>query len=424
MIITTTKNHPWQPGQESAGTPVNGELRLGEPQQTVRGFGGCFNELGDVALRTLSPEKQETLLRELFSPEGCNFSFCRMPIGASDYAINWYSCNETEGDYAMEHFSIDRDREHLLPYIQSAMKIKPELKLFASPWSPPTWMKTRKVYNYGRLIQTEENLKAYALYFRKFVEAYRAEGVDIRQIHVQNEPCADQKFPSCLWSGEELRNFIANYLSKELDGVADIYLGTINGPDTGELGKGTRYKDLAGYVLQDEACRKVIKGISYQWAGKNAIQKTRDDYPDLEFIQSENECGNSQNSWEYAQYVFELIRHYFRNGVTAYTYWNMLLGENGDSTWGWPQNSMINIRDGEAVFNPEFYVMKHLTHFVKPGAKYLSTSGNWSSNALVFRNPDGETVAVTANPYTAEKVISLGGKSYLLPAESFNTIVL
>ncbi len=377
-----------------------------------------------MALETLDENEQNKVLAELFSEEGCNFNFCRMPIGASDYAISWYSLNETEGDYEMKNFSIDRDKKHLLPYIKSALKIKPDMKLFASPWSPPAWMKTHKVYNFGRLIQSDEVLKAYALYFRKFVEAYKVEGVDIEQIHVQNEPCADQKFPSCRWSGEEFRNFIANYLADEMDGVADIYLGTINGPDTGELEKGTRYKDLAGYVLQDEKCRSAIKGISYQWAGKYAIQQTRDDYPDLELIMSENECGNSQNCWTYALYVFELMRHYFKNGVTAYTYWNMILGENGESVWGWNQNSMINIRGGKAVYNPEFYVMKHLTHFVKVGAKYIETTGNWSSNSIVFKNPDGKLVVVTANPYKTNKVVSFGGRTYELEAESFNTIVL
>ncbi len=424
MIISTTKNSPWHEGTEAADTKINATLDFGAEKQTIRGFGGCFNELGGAALHTLSETEQKNLLNELFSKDGCNFNFCRMPIGASDYAINWYSLNETDGDYEMKNFSIDRDREHLLPYIKSAMEIKPDMKLFASPWSPPTWMKTKKVYNFGRLIQSDEVLKAYALYFRKFVEAYKAEGVDITQIHVQNEPCADQKFPSCRWSGEEFRNFIGNYLAKELDGVCDIFLGTINGPDTGELEKGTRYKDLAGYVLQDEKCRSVIKGVSYQWAGKYAIQQTRDDYPELELIMSENECGNSENSWIYAMYVFELMRHFLRNGVTAYTYWNMILGENGESAWGWNQNSMINIKGGKVVYNPEFYVMKHLTHFVKPGAKYIETKGNWSSNSITFKNPDGQIVIVTANPFTTEKTVSFGGKTYRLEAESFNTIVM
>ncbi len=424
MIITTTKDAHWKEGKESSGKKADATVSFEREMQTIRGFGGCFNELGNVALRTLSKEEQKRVMSELFAEDGCNFNFCRVPIGASDYAISWYSCNEAEGDYEMKNFSISRDREHLLPYIKSAMEIKPEMTLFASPWSPPVWMKTHKACNFGTLIQTDENLKAYALYLKKFVEAYGTEGVKIEQIHVQNEPCSTQKFPSCRWTGEEFRNFIANYLADELDGVADIFLGTLNGPETDSRKFETRYTDYAGYVLLDEKCRKAIKGISYQWAGKYAIQQTRDDYPEFEYIQSENECGNGKNLWEYALYVFELMRHYFRNGITAYIYWNMILGETGESTWGWNQNSMINICEGKAVYNPEFYLMKHFSHFVKAGAKFIETNGNWSSNTVAFKNPDGKFVVVTANPYKTDKTVDIAGKLYKLSAESFNTIVL
>ncbi len=209
MIITSTEKSQWQKGKEASGNKINGTVSFGNEGQTVRGFGGCFNELGKIALEKLSSEEKREAMSALFSEEGCNFEFCRMPIGASDYSEIWYSCNETEGDLEMKNFSIERDRKYLLPYIKEAMEYKPEMKLFASPWSPPTWMKTHKVNNFGRLIQTDENLKAYALYFKKFVEAYKEEGITIEQIHIQNEPCSSQKFPSCRWSGEEFRNFIS-----------------------------------------------------------------------------------------------------------------------------------------------------------------------------------------------------------------------
>ncbi len=202
-------------------------------------------------------------------------------------------------------------------------------------------------------------------------------------------------------------------------------MGTINGPETDdERRHETRYSDLAGYVMQDERCREAIKGISYQWAGKYGIQQTRDDYPELEYIQSENECGNGENTWKYALYVFELMRHYFRNGVSAYIYWNMVLEDGGESSWGWRQNSMIKVKDGKLVYNPEFYIMKHMAHFVKAGAKYVETSGNWSSNTLVFKNPGAETVVITANPYADEKTVKLGDKIYSLPPQSISTITM
>lgn len=119
----------------------------------------------------------------LFSPDGdSRFSICRLPIGASDYALEWYSHNEAENDVEMDHFSIERDRQYLIPYIKEALKRNPDLQLFASPWSPPTWMKFPKAYNYGTLRWEPAILKAYALYFVKFVQAYAEEGITIHQV--------------------------------------------------------------------------------------------------------------------------------------------------------------------------------------------------------------------------------------------------
>lgn len=132
----------------------------GESYQTIDGFGGCFNELGYIALKKIPNDKKEEVFRNLFDPEECNFTYCRLPIGANDYAESWYSLNETKGDYEMKNFSIERDKECLIPYIKEAEKYSGELNLFASPWSPPTWMKFPEVYNFGTLIWEEKNLKS------------------------------------------------------------------------------------------------------------------------------------------------------------------------------------------------------------------------------------------------------------------------
>ncbi len=424
MIITTTQTNKWVKASEISSDDINGKITLAEECQTIRGFGGCFNELGAVALFELPEDKKKGIMSELFSDDGCGFNFCRVPIGANDFALNYYSCNDTDGDYGMKHFTIERDKKYIIPYIKSAMEFKPSLELFASPWSPPAWMKTSKVYNHGSLTETEENLKAYALYFRRFVEEYKKEGIKVTQIHIQNEPFALPKYPCCTWTGEQFRNFIANYLGEELNGIADIFLGTLHGPEPDDRFLTTRYSDYAGYVLQDENCKRYVKGISYQWQGKNAVQVTHDDYPELELIQSESECGDGKNTWAYAMYVFDLMRHYFRNGISSYIYWNMILGKEQISTWGWKQNSMITVKDGEVIYNPEFYLMKHFSAFVKPGAKYLKTNGNWSSNSVAFKNPDGKVVIVTANPYKEDKTMDIAGKCFLLPEESFSTVII
>ncbi len=141
-------------------------------------------------------------LDALFDPvSGCRFSLCRLPIGASHYAEDWYSLAEADEDYTLSSFSIDRDRRHLLPYLRESLVRRPDMRLFASPWSPPVWMKSPRVYNYGVLRWERKVLESYARYFVKYVRAYEALGIRINQIHPQNEPASDQKFPSCRWTG-------------------------------------------------------------------------------------------------------------------------------------------------------------------------------------------------------------------------------
>ncbi|KGE18695.1 glycoside hydrolase family 30 protein [Paenibacillus wynnii] len=408
-----------------------------ETFQTLEGFGGCFNELGFVALCKLPDQERAEVMHSLFHPEGeQRFSICRLPIGASDYALEWYSLNENDGDYAMEHFSIERDRQMLIPYIKEALALNPELKLFASPWSPPTWMKFPKSYNYGTLRWEPEILEAYALYFVKFVEAYRAEGITIHQVHVQNEVVADQKFPSCVWTGEQLRIFIRDYLGPAFDrhGLdTEIWLGTINAPEAWDewlKKKATDFDAYASVVLSDPEAYKYVKGVGYQWAGKYAIQRTVQSYPELRYMQTENECGDGENTWFYAKYVFNLYQHYFMNGVNAYIYWNMLLEPKGRSTWGWEQNSMLTVypEQQKVVHNPEYYVMKHFSHFTAPGSVRVGLKGPWSGNAVAFKAADGTVTLVIANPFNEQRVLNLnsGSSVYSLELEpnSFHTMVL
>ena len=422
MIISTTKNDYWQKGKEVSekGTV----LTLGDEKQEIRGFGCCFSELSALALNDLSEKDKQSTLDEFFLEENCNFNFCRTPIGASDFATSFYSYNETDGDYEMKNFSIDRDKKLLLPLILEGVKRQKDMQMFASPWCPPLWLKTHNAYSNGVFNKTKENLQAYALYFKKYVEEYRKNGVPLVQIAPQNEPCSNQIFPSCVWTGAELAEFVGNYLGPALEGSnVDIMFGTINGPETDHRVLYTRYCDYLGYAMQDEKSRKYIKSVGYQWAGKYALAQTKQDYPQLEIIQTESECGGGENSWEHAMYIAELMQGYFYFGASSYVYWNLALKKNQPSTWGWRQNSLVSVDNGQRIYTPEFYLMKHLSHFVKRGAKYVETKGEFSSSCISFKNPNGEIVVFVYNPYGFEKTITLGEKSYTLPAKSMNTIV-
>jgi glucosylceramidase len=423
----TTHDRPWQPSPAKPDPAPEGHpLALtGERDQTWEGAGGCFNELGWLALSELPAPRRDQILRALFHPEdGCHFNLCRVPVGASDYAASWYSLNQTAGDLAMEQFSIERDRACLIPYVRAARELQPDLTLFASPWSPPAWMKLPPVYNHGRLIRSPEILDAYALYFVRFVQAWNAEGVPVHQVHPQNEPAADQKFPSCLWSGAELRDFIRDHLGPAFrvhDVPAEIWLGTINSAD---------YDEFVAPTLFDDEARAFVAGVGFQWDGKAAVQRTHEAFPALRLMQTENECGDGGNSWSYAHYVFGLVRHYITNGAAAYAYWNMILPPGGRSTWGWAQNAMITADPATGTFrcNPDYYVMKHLARTLRPGAVRLGLSGPWAPHAVAFEDTAGHTAVLLENPFPTPRRLAWHGPgepwSIPLPPRSFHSLLI
>lgn len=406
-------------------------------KQEILGFGGCFNELGWDALSKISEEDRENFMKELFSKEGCRFNVGRIPIGANDFSLEWYSCDETPDDYELKDFNINRDRIYTIPYIHNALKYAEDgVSFFASPWSPPTWMKTKRVYNFGRIRMEEKVLKAYADYFVKFVTEYRKEGIEVDMVHVQNEPMADQKFPSCLWHGTDMRDFIKGYLGPafEKSGLStEIWLGTINGPFTDFRwpGVGAPYEEFydqfSNTVLSDPEARKYIAGVGVQWGGKHQLEQIACSYPEMKIMQTESECGDGKNEWEQAEYIFTQMWYYFRHGAQSYTYWNMALLEGGISSWGWTQNSLavINEEKKTLTLQPEFYLMKHLSHFVEPGARLKEVSGHWTANAMVFENPDGKVIIAVMNSmdHDREMTIEYAGESFttMIKSHSINT---
>jgi glucosylceramidase len=390
-----------------------------------KGFGGCFNELGWKALAHLGDNARNEVLAALFSSSGCDFNYCRLPIGASDYSESWYSHNETPGDFGMERFSIARDHVHLIPYIEAARAIHGEdFYLFASPWSPPTWMKAPQAYNFGALIWEPKYRAAYADYFVRFLRAYADVGLRIDAVHIQNEPNSDQKFPSCKWTGAKMRDFIRDDLGpafKRAGIDTEIWAGTIERGD---------FNAWAGTILSDPKAAAFVKGLGFQWAGKAGVQRTKQAFPDVPLIQTENECGDGTNTWAYAHYVFDLIQHYLSNGAEAYVYWNMVLEPRGMSTWGWEQNAMVTVDPDRCVatFNPEFYVMKHFAGFVRPGAQVLRSVGPLAGNSLAFRNPNGQFVCVIQNASETARAVNVarpdgGSINLVLDAKSISTLV-
>lgn len=417
------------------------EVHLDAPAQPLEGFGGAFSERGWDALARLSPTLRARALAALFAADGAAFNLCRTPIGANDLSRAWYSYDETPGDFAMAHFSIAQDRLALLPFIKAAQAIRPDLRLWASPWSPPTWMKKGGHYAQApawpnqpsngirpdqlghegsdSFIQEPRYFEAYARYFGRYVDAYGQEGVKVGMVMPQNEFNSAQPFPSCCWTGEGLARFIP-YLGAEMErhGV-ELFFGTL------ERGNA----DLLAPTMASPEAARWIKGVGVQWAGKGALEEIKRRWPSLPIWGSEQECGVGTNDWHYARYGWATMKRYFAAGARAWDYWNLVLTTGGSSGWGWPQNALVSVApDGKSYrLTPDYWLLRHLSAFVRPGARYLPTSSFVGyENQMAFRNPDGSVVLVINNemakPLSVGLVIGNRQLTPTLPADSFNTL--
>lgn len=246
-----------------------------------------------------------------------------------------------------------------------------------------------------------------------------ARGIRISQIHVQNEPVSDQKFPSCVWSGEQLRVFIRDYLGPALaeSGLdTELWLGTLNGPFSDiPIGPDAPYAEffdrMANTVLADPQARRYISGVGLQWGGKHLLPQIAAAYPEMRLMQTESECGDGLNTWQQAEYIFGQLWLYLTYGAEGYTYWNIALAEDGLSSWGWRQNSLVVVdeKKGTYRFTPEFYVMKHFFAFVREGAVRLAAKGPFAANAVAFENPDGSVAVIGQNGMDRERRMTFTG---------------
>ena len=167
------------------------QVEPGVAYQSIIGFGGCFNELAWTALQAVSPPLRDEAMKALFDKAGCNFTACRMGIGANDFALAWYSLDETPDDYDMAHFTIEEDEKTLIPYLKAALAIQPKLAVWGVPWSPPQWMKTNNSYvGKGWIAQAgpADARRLRALLLEICADLSGQEGIPVRGIFPQNEP--------------------------------------------------------------------------------------------------------------------------------------------------------------------------------------------------------------------------------------------
>lgn len=481
LQFSSTPKDVWTIKRADVSTTVIGKpqavFSTNDVMSTFQAWGTCFNELDWYALQRLTPAAQQEYYERMFSPTGdLRFSLGRIPVGASDYAgpedfydqnvfhqrnepinlaASWYSCDEMpegETDFNMEHFTIERDKKHIIPFIKKAQEQNPNMTFWCSPWSPPQWMKRSHHYSnragYGngldttypsytstQFIMEPEYLNAHALYFSKFITAYGEEGIPITGLCYQNEAYTCNYYPNTSWEAKNTAIFNGDYLipyiRKHHPGVK-IWLGTMNTNHVDDV-----YEVILNYRSQSDdsdfkgrKLSELFDGIGFQWEGRDAIGVLRNRYPDLEFIQTESECGNGTFDWGAGMHTFELIHHYLNNGCVTYTNWNSILGGNGRGPFmNWWQNGLLHldINKGVAYYTPEFYAYKHYSHFIGDGTKILRKSSG-QPLVLAAQQPDGTIVVVVGNENAYERNLTFAVDdkymSVTVPANSYNTFVI
>lgn len=439
--------------------------------QTFRHWGTTFNELDWDAFVQLPRSVQDSMMYNMFSPDGdLRFTRGRVGMNCNDYGRSWFSCDEVAGDLELRYFNIDRDKTSIIPLIRAAQHYYPELTIWASPWSPPSWMKINNDYpvvsskhndanpdidyllfgsvddidedemkflgerrgkfpyklaTQDYMIQDPRYLQAYANYFCRFIDEYAKENVPVDMIIYQNEAYSYTPYPGCPWTAEGTIRFNRDYLAptlKRLHPDVKLYLGTFN----------TNRQDHVETVLSDSTLRASIDGLAFQWEGREIMPEIRRQYPHYHYICSESECGNGDMDWKAGEHTFFLIADNLAAGIDEWYNWNFLLPKRGTSPWGWNQNALIEF-DPEtrtARYTPEYYAVKHFTQAIPSGSTIVGAIGreNPDMPVVIARTPQGKYNVVAANRTDAPQhlTVTIEGRQLTatLAPHSFNTFAL
>ncbi|PYP35625.1 MAG: glycosyl hydrolase [Gemmatimonadetes bacterium] len=402
--------------------------------QEIVGFGAAITDASAWLIQNrLSAAQRDALLQELFGPSpGIGLSFTRLTMGASDFSLHQYSYDDMpagQTDSALTHFSIDSNRAYVLPLVQRALAINPQLKIMATPWSPPGWMKTS-----GSLIQGTLRPEAYgplAEYFRRYIEAYAAEGVPIYAITVQNEPHYEPAdYPGMRLEPAARAQFVGGYLGPLFvrSGIRTIILDWDHNWD--------QYQSPL-QVLADSVAPRYIAGVAWHCYGGDVSAQSvvHDAHPEKDAYFTE--CSGGEWAPNFADnlkwFVETLMIGSTRGWAKGVILWNLALDENhGPHTGGCGDcRGVVTIASasGAVTRNVEYYALAHASRFTRVGARRIaSTSGVAGVETVAFRNADdGSKVLLALNTSTAPQSLAIrwAGKwfRYTLAAGAVVTFV-
>lgn len=373
-------------------------------QQKFIGIGGALTDAAAETFYKLPEEKQNEIMTTYFNREsGIGYTLCRVNIHSCDFSSSSYTYNDVENDTLLENFNIDHDREFKLPFIKEAINASNKnLKIFASPWSPPAWMKTNNDMLHGGKLKSEFQ-QTWADYFVKFIDEYNNEGVPVWGITVQNEPLAVQIWESCIYTAEEEKDFVKNFLGPTLKkskyNNTNIIIWDHN--------RGLMYQ-RAKTVYDDPEASKYVWGTGYHWYVGDHFNNVRlhaEAFPDKNLLFTEGCVGpfnyDSLHLWKWGEIYGESILQDLNNGAVGWTDWNILLDETGGP------NHVNNFcyapiigdtRSGELIYMTSYYYLGHFSKFILPGAyRIICSSNNDDLLATAFINPDNTIAVVVLN---------------------------
>jgi len=396
----------------AAGQPLESEVSVFvNPKKTFQSFlgiGGAITDASAEIFAQLPADKQEEFLKAYYDEEeGIGYTLCRTPIHSCDFSSASYTYIE-EGDKELATFSIEHDRQYKIPMIKRATEAAGgTLLLYASPWSPPAFMKdNNNVLQGGSLLP--EYYDPWALYYTKFIKAYEEEGMPIWGITIQNEPMAVQRWESCIYTAEQERDFLKNHLGPimEKEGLGDKKIVVWD-----------HNRDLinnrANTIFEDPEAAKYAWGIGFHWyetwAGGEpmfaSLGQVKESFPSKNLLFTEG-CQErfdpeKYQFWAHAERYGRSIINDFNQGTVGWTDWNILLDQNGGP------NHVGNFcfapihgdtDQGELIYTPTYYYIGHFSKFIRPEAKRVSTSSSRSHLlSTSFLNVDNSLVTVVMN---------------------------
>jgi glucosylceramidase len=376
--------------------------------QTMIGIGGALTDASAEVFAKLPEASQKELLTAYYdSGKGIGYKFARTNIASCDFSSDTYGYL-ADNDSSLASFSIAHDEKFRIPFIKKAIAAAGgALPLLVSPWSPPVWMKDNHDLLHGGKLLSQFS-QVWANHYVKFIKTYESQGIPVWGLSVQNEPMANQKWESCIFTAEEERDFIKNFLGPTLHK---------NGMDDKKLIAWDHNRDLiyqrANVLLSDSAAAKYIWGIGFHWyetwTGSGMqfenLKRVNEAFPDKKLIFTEG-CVEKfsldrVNDWLLGEkYGYSMVND-FNCGTVAWTDWNILLDETGGP------NHVGNFcfapvhadtKTGKLIYTNSYYYIGHFSKFIMPGARRISCSTNRDKlQSTAFINPDGKMIVVVLN---------------------------